>query len=125
MKIECSNCQKCYNIPADRLPDAKIASFNCKNCGTKFVLDLRKLAATEAQSNDLKPTESNVLSEKKQVNDLSADNLKEKILKKIDTLPPMPHVVAKTQALLVDSTADSKKNCRCHRNRPGNRHHGT
>ena len=109
MKIECSSCQKCYTISEDRLPDGKIASFICKNCGTKFALDLRNIAATEAPSNDPKEAKSGSSAEQKQNNDSIEKNLKDKILKKINTLPPMPHVVAKTQALLVDSTADSKK----------------
>jgi hypothetical protein len=109
MKIECSKCQKLYNIPNDRLPEGKVASFSCKNCGTKIRLDLRKRNFNEAKSNDLKPAKSGSSAAQKQNNDFSENNLKDKILNSIDELPPMPHVVAKTQALISDSDADVKK----------------
>jgi len=109
MKIECSKCKKLYNIPDERLPEGKIASFSCKNCGTKIRLDLRKNNSGIEKSDDLKLTKPYSSSEQKKNNDPGENSLKDKILESIDELPPMPQVVAKTQALLADSTSDAKK----------------
>jgi putative nucleotidyltransferase with HDIG domain len=110
MKITCNSCRKVYNIPEDRLPKGKVASFVCQDCGTKVTLDLRISGGSPVvQSNGLKQAKSSSALQQKPDKDLADKNLKDKILKAIDTLPPMPHVVAKTQSLLVDSTADSKK----------------
>ena len=109
MKIECSECQKLYNIPDERLPVGKVGCFNCKNCGTKIRLDLRKSNPGKEKSDDIKLTTSFSSSVQKQDNDPGENSLKEKILESIDELPPMPQVVAKTQALLADSTSDAKK----------------
>ena len=110
MKIECSSCRKVYNITEDRLPKGKVASFACQDCGTKVILDLRiSGGSADAQSNGLKPAKSSSALQPKPDEVSAGKNLKDKILKAIDSLPPMPHVVAKTQSLLVDSTVDSKK----------------
>ena len=82
MKIECSECQKLYNIPDERLPVGKVGCFNCKNCGTKIRLDLRKSNPGKEKSDDIKLTKSFSSPVQKQDNNPGENSLKEKILKK-------------------------------------------
>ena len=42
MVIECTNCEKQYKIREDQLPEGRIGTLICKNCGVKIRLDLRK-----------------------------------------------------------------------------------
>ena len=109
MKIECSNCQTVYNIPDERLPQGKVAGFNCKKCTTKIVVDLRNNSSGKEKADNPAPTKSDSSSEQNQPGDPRHNGLKDKILKSIDELPPMPQVVAKTRSLLADSTSDAKK----------------
>ena len=108
MIIECSNCKKKYKIQEDGLPKGKIVTFPCKNCGDKFRLDLRA-----GQIDDEKPTGSDSSApdsapKPHMENGPDGGGLKDKILKSVKELPPMPQVVIKTQELISDSNADAK-----------------
>ena len=109
MIIECSNCKKKFKIQEDRLPKDKVVAFTCKNCGDKIRLDLRteqvdneKSSESESHHRDSAPAPQPEMGS-------DDDGLKDKILKNVKELPPMPQVVVKTQELIEDSNADAKK----------------
>ena len=108
MIIECSNCEKKFKVPDDRLPKGKIVTFPCKNCGEKFRLDLRTGQTLNESSDRLKSADTD--SPPAQPNNpVNNEGLKDQILKSVKELPPMPQVVLKTQELIADSMADAKK----------------
>lgn len=94
MIIECSNCKKRYKIQADRLQQGRVFNLNCKNCSAKIRLDLRKTPLKK---------------ESPPVSETSRKGLKDKILKEIDHLPPLPQVVMKLRKLIADPDSDAKK----------------
>ena len=109
MIIECSKCNKKFKIQEDRLPEGKIVSFPCKNCGEKFRLDLRSRKPIDEKSNRSKPSGAELAPDPQTENGPEKTDLKDRILKSVKELPPMPQVVLKTQELLADSNADAKK----------------
>jgi len=109
MIIECSHCQKKFNIQDDRLPDAKLVTFRCKNCGQKFQLDVRTGQTVDKKANELKPGESNSAANSQTDHQADDNGLKEKILQGVKELPPMPQVVVKTQELMANPNVDAKK----------------
>jgi predicted Zn finger-like uncharacterized protein len=40
MEISCNNCKGRFNIPAEKLPEGKVASIRCPKCKNKIVIDL-------------------------------------------------------------------------------------
>jgi HD-like signal output (HDOD) protein len=109
MIIECSNCTKKFKIQEERLPKGKIVAFPCKNCGEKFRLDLRTGQIINEKSNGSDPSDTDLASNHQPENDTADNGLKDKILKSVKALPPMPQVVIKTQELMADSNTDAKK----------------
>ncbi len=109
MIIECSNCSKKFKIQGDRLPQGKIVTFPCKNCGEKFRLDLRPGQIINEKSNRFEPSDTDLAPNPQPVNETDDKSLKNKILKSVKELPPMPQVVIKFQELIADSNADAKK----------------
>ena len=109
MIIECSKCNKKFKIQEDRLPEGKVVTFPCKNCGEKFRLDLRSRQPIDENSNRSKPSGAELAPDPQTKNDPDKTDLKDRILKSVTELPPMPQVVLKTQELLADSNADAKK----------------
>ena len=108
MIIECSNCEKKFKIEETKLPQGKIITFPCKNCGEKFRLDLRTELTPNESSDRLKSADTD--SPPAQPNNpVNNEGLKDQILKSVKELPPMPQVVLKTQELIADSMADAKK----------------
>jgi putative nucleotidyltransferase with HDIG domain len=109
MIIGCSNCGKKFKIQEDRLPKGKIIAFPCKNCGDKFRLDLRNGQILNEKSNESEPSHTDLAPNPQPENETDDKGLKDKILKSVKELPPMPQVVIKTQELITDSNADAKK----------------
>ena len=109
MIIECSNCEKKFKIQEDRLPKGKIAAFPCKNCGEKFRLDLRIGPIINEKSNGSEPNDTELAPNHQSEKETDDEGLKDKILKSVKELPPMPQVVIKTQEVIADSNADAKK----------------
>ena len=109
MIIECSNCKKKFKIQEDRLPKGKIVAFPCNNCGDKFRLDLRTGQIKNEKSNESESNDTNLASRPQLQNGTDDNGFKDKILKSVKELPPMPQVVIKTQELIEDSNADAKK----------------
>ena len=109
MIIECSNCTKKFKIQEDRLPKGKIVAFPCKNCGEKFRLDLRTGQIINEKSNGSEPSNTDLAPNHPPENETADKGLKDKILKSVKELPPMPQVVIKTQELIADSNTDAKQ----------------
>jgi HD-like signal output (HDOD) protein len=108
MRIDCSTCQKSYTLPDDRLPHGKVVSFPCPSCKGKITLDLRPVevaaVAVETPSDRLifKPLTDAPESE------LTCDDLRKKIVKRINDLPPMPKVLLKAREVLSDPNSSFK-----------------
>ena len=61
------------------------------------------------KSNRVEPRDTDLAPNPPPVNETEDKSLKDKILKSVKELPPMPQVVIKTQELIADSNADAKK----------------
>ena len=109
MIIECSHCTKTFKIQEDQLPKGKIVTFPCNNCGEKFRLDLRIGQIINEKSVGSEPSDVDLAQNPQPDNKIDDKGLKDKILKSVKELPPMPQVVIKTQQLIADSNADVKK----------------
>lgn len=106
MDINCPNCDKSYDLPDDRLPHGKVVTFPCPACKGKVKLDLRK------------PTENDSASAERQIfkpladaseSELCTDDVKKKIIQRIDDLPPMPKVLFKARQVLSDPNSSFKE----------------
>lgn len=104
MQVSCENCQKSYDLPDDRLPKGKMVSFPCPACKAKITLDLREDQNKE-ESNRLvfKPLDD--ASE----DSLDRNDLKKKIVKRVDDLPPMPKVMLKAREIMSDPNSSFKE----------------
>lgn len=104
MHISCSSCQKSYNLPDAKLPFGKKINFACPACKANIELDLRNPPDEEAASDKLvfKPISEETDSV------LTIDEIKKKIIKRIDDLPPMPKVLFKARTVLSDENSSFK-----------------
>jgi HD-like signal output (HDOD) protein/uncharacterized protein YlaI len=114
MKVECINCQKVYNIPDERLPMGKKVAFSCPNCKERISLDLRSRPEQEVPSFASLHAEKHRKKEpsppKVHLQDLpSGAALKEKLLKSLKDLPPMPQVVFKAKEIMTNPASDLKQ----------------
>jgi HD-like signal output (HDOD) protein len=106
MNIVCKTCNNTYNLPDERLPQGRLVSFPCPSCKSKVTIDTR--VAPETPADDLservvfKPLADSSESS------LSSDDLKKKIIKKIDDLPPMPKVLFKAREVMADPKSSFK-----------------
>jgi len=91
------------------LPKGKIVAFPCKNCGEKFRLDLRTGQIINEKSNGSEPSDTDLAPNPQPENDTDDKGLRDKILKSVRELPPMPQVVIKAHELIGDSNSDAKK----------------
>ncbi len=117
MKIECPVCQKAYKIPDEKLPFGKKFSVSCSSCNKKIVIDLR------AKAKPNKPDKSKPLPDAKKKTPAappapdasfgkkqpSGMKLKYGILRTMDDLPAMPHVVQKAQEIMARSDSNVKE----------------
>ncbi len=106
MEISCTACLKSYQLPDDRLPQGKMISFSCPACKSKITLDLRRTEpGSEAAGERLvfKPLEES------RETALDNEDLKKKIIKRIDDLPPMPKVLFKAREIMADSNSSFKE----------------
>jgi HD-like signal output (HDOD) protein len=104
MHVSCSNCEKSYDLPDDRLPKGKVISFSCPACKHKISLDLTIKENPQVDSERLvfKPLADT--SEEA----LEAEDRRKKIIKRIDDLPPMPKVLLKARQVLSDPGSSFK-----------------
>lgn len=105
MIITCTHCQKEYNIPDERLSAyKKNIVFPCPACkeNIEVVLDVKENAAgnLSAETKTVQETPpANAASSKMP----SGQALKEKILRSVKDLPPMPQVAYKAREVIADS----------------------
>lgn len=104
MRIDCPSCQKNYTLPDERLPHGKMVSFPCPACKSKITLDLRPEAEEDKNSDRIvfKPLDEEPDTQ------LDTGDIKKKILKKINDLPPMPKVLMKARQVLSDPNSSFK-----------------
>lgn len=106
MNIACQKCNNTYNLPDDRLPQGRVVSFPCPSCKSKVTVDTRVKEAPEPEKESdrlvFKPLADSCEST------LGSDDLKKKILQKIDDLPPMPKVLFKAREVMSDPKSSFK-----------------
>ncbi len=98
MKITCPNCQVSFNLPSEKLPIGKKVSFSCPKCKGKIKLDLRS-KPTEDETIQI---EGPISTEPNKEDKEHGEELKEKILRKLDDLPAMPQVVLKAREIMAN-----------------------
>lgn len=113
MKIECPECHKAYKIPDEKIPFGKKFSASCLACKKQIVIDLRSEEKPTKPLQSPKPekevqavepaTESSF--GKKQP---SGIKLKYGILRTLDDLPAMPHVVKRAQEIMAKPDSNIK-----------------
>lgn len=103
MEISCTGCQKTYDLPDDRLPHGKVVTFPCPVCKTKVTLDLRvKEEDDDTGKVVFKPLDDSA------EGSLDKDDLKKKIVKRVNDLPPMPKVMLKAREIMADPNSSFK-----------------
>ena len=104
MLVSCANCQKSYNLPDAKLPFGKVINFSCPACKSSIKLDLRNPPEENSDSEKLvfKPISEETDSA------LTIAEIKKKIIKRIDDLPPMPKVLFKAREVLSDMNSSFK-----------------
>ncbi len=106
MEIACQNCNSSFNLPDNRLPKDRVLSFPCPSCKSKITLDTRekpeKAAEPESDRLVFKPLADSTDAS------LDADDLKKKIIRKIEDLPPMPKVLLKAREVMNDPRSSFK-----------------
>lgn len=105
MQVTCDSCGKSYNLPDDRLPKGRIVNFPCPSCKQKVTLDLRE------NQKSITPTDERLVF--KPLDDsaeetLDHEDLKKKIIKRVDDLPPMPKVLFKAREIMADPNSSFK-----------------
>jgi HD-like signal output (HDOD) protein len=108
MEVSCSSCQKSYQLPDDRLPSGKIVSFPCPSCKSKIKLDLRSGSNGLTDSTNPVKMVFKPISESDDL-DLEKEDLKAKIVKRVDDLPPMPKVLFKAREVMADPGSSFKE----------------
>jgi len=114
MKIECPDCRKAYKIPDEKIPFGKKFAVSCLACKKRIVIDLRSEAKPNEPPQPQKPEKKAQAAAparersfgKKQP---SGIKLKYGILRTLDDLPAMPHVVQKAQGIMARSDSNVKE----------------
>lgn len=101
MRVSCSSCRKSYTLPDDRLPHGRLVSFPCPACKAKITLDLRP-EADDGNRLVFKPLSESADTE------LSSEEIKNRIIKRVNDLPPMPKVLIKARGVLSDPNSSFK-----------------
>lgn len=103
MTFTCHNCQSSFDLPEARLPKGKLVAFPCPDCGRKIKLDLREGKAKVRQS----AAESDTAPEAAATG--TTRDLKAKVLRNLNELPPMPQIVFKALEILDDPNSNTKQ----------------
>lgn len=114
MKIECPDCRKAYKIPDEKIPFGKKFAVSCLNCKKRIVIDLRSEAKPNKPPQPTKPEKKAQAVEPAPEpsfgkNQPSGIKLKYGILRTLDDLPAMPHVVQKAQGIMARSDSNIKE----------------
>ena len=103
MKIICPGCQKVFNIPDERLRTLKSnVVMPCPACKESIEINLPK-SKEVIKKEMLREAPQSGSSQKKQSD---GEALKEKILRKVEDLPPMPQVAQKARKIVADSSSN-------------------
>lgn len=114
MRIECPNCHKVYNIPDERLPIGKEIALPCPACKGTIELDLRSKSAdngppppsqTTKKGQQEKSAPSTPLAKEQP----SGKALRNRILRSISDLPPMPQTVFKGREIMANPSSSFKE----------------
>jgi HD-like signal output (HDOD) protein len=100
MIVKCPGCGKTYDIPDDRLPKKKKASFTCPDCKGLVVLNLE----ARLVSNTIPDKQTELFSSENK----ESDALKKSILKTMSDLPPMPQVISEVRTIMSDPRSGFK-----------------
>ena len=99
MLVTCSICSKRFNIPDERLPMGKKIAFPCPACKETIRLDLTK-----------KPVQDDGLpNDKKPVAPPTGEALKQRILRHMKDLPPIPQTIFKAREIMANPDSDFKE----------------
>ena len=99
MLVTCSTCSKRFNIPDERLPMGKKIAFPCPACKETIRLDLTK-----------KPVQDDGLpNDKKPVAPPTGEALKQRILRHMKDLPPIPQTIFKAREIMANPDSDFKE----------------
>jgi len=107
MIVYCPGCSKKYEIPNDRLPKKKMASFTCPECKGTVKLNLEDkiiLNAPAYRHGEQAPVQKSDFAAK----DKEADALKNAILQTMNDLPPMPQVISKIREIMLNPRSNFK-----------------
>lgn len=105
MRIVCPNCHKAYQIKDDKLPSTSRFSVKCLACKKPITIDMRSKVEQDKPIQSSNPEKKkqpykysrSISSAKKQPTGMT---LKYGILRSLDDLPAMPHVVYKAQEIM-------------------------
>jgi HD-like signal output (HDOD) protein len=114
MKITCSGCSKVYDIPDERLKIGQKISFPCPACKAIIDVDLRTKPKAEPphspfQTSREKQKEKTSSSEPSTQELLSGEALKNRILRSVPDLPPMPQVMIKAREVMNNPRSNFKE----------------
>ena len=99
MRVTCSNCHKGFIIPDERLPMGKKIAFPCPACKETIQLDLRG-----------KPSPDNGLrTDNKPAGLPTGEALKQRILRHMKDLPPIPQTIFKAREIMTNPDSDFKE----------------
>jgi HD-like signal output (HDOD) protein len=99
MRVTCSNCHKRFLIPDERLPMGKKIAFPCPACKETIQLDLTE-----------KPSRDNGLRIHNKPVDLpTGEALKQRILRHMKDLPPIPQTILKAREIMTNPESDFKE----------------
>ena len=105
MKITCSHCDVFFNLPDEKLPTGKVVAFPCPECKSRIELDLRSGAAA-ACAGDAQPPPSPAPAAPESD---APEELKARVLRNLNELPPMPQIVFKALEIIDDPESDTKQ----------------
>jgi len=98
MKIPCRSCNSVFDVPDERLPKGKEIAFPCPNCKAMIELDLTANRISEdGEKQDIDKAYT------------TGDELKKKILRSVNDLPPMPQTVLRAREIMQDPKSDFKE----------------
>jgi predicted Zn finger-like uncharacterized protein len=109
MKVECSNCNKEYKIPDEKLPVGKKFTVQCTVCKNRIIIDLR---SQPKHKKSLQPSQPGgkerptVSFAKKHPSGMT---LKYGILRTLGDLSAMPQVVQKAQEIIASPKSNLKE----------------
>ena len=99
MEIICSGCNEKMNIPDERLQNLKRnVTIQCSSCKRAIEIDIQAKKTSSATSTAVSSSEGQ----------LTGEELKKKILKTVEDLPPMPQVAQKARKVISNPDSDFK-----------------